>query len=199
MQKAANKKTEKFEKEALVHLDVIFTAALKITGSRMEAEDLVQETFLRAFRFFDKFKTGTNCRAWLFKIMTNLYINRYNSRKSRPEGINFDDIEDFYIYDNHHAPDYINNPEYHADLIFANFLDDDIRALLMDLAYEFRLTVILCDIQGFSYEETARITGVKIGTVKSRLFRARRKLQKGLSEWARANGYYPKGILHGAA
>lgn len=199
MQKAANQKTENFEKEALVHLDVIFAAALKMTGSRMEAEDLVQETFLRAYRFFDKFKTGTNCRAWLFKIMTNLYINKYNSRKSRPEGVNFEQIEDFYFHDSHTSSHYIHNPDYHADLVFANLLDDDIRTLLMDLPHEFRWTVILCDIQGFSYEETARITGVKIGTVKSRLFRARRKLQKGLYEWARANGYYPKGILHGAA
>ena len=93
----------------------------------------------------------------------------------------------------------MSNPDYEADLVFSSLLDDDIQALLLDLPHDFRLTVILCDIQGFSYEETARITGVKVGTVKSRLFRARRKLQKGLYEWARANGYYPKGILHGAA
>jgi RNA polymerase sigma-70 factor (ECF subfamily) len=199
LQKAASQKTEKFEKEALIHLDVIFAAALRMTGSRMEAEDLAQETFLRAFRFFDKFKSGTNCRAWLFKIMTNLYINRYNSQKSRPQGINFDSVEDHYPQTRSAVDEYINNPHYDSDLVFAELLDDDIRSLLLELPRDFRLTVILCDIQGFSYEETARFTGVKIGTVKSRLFRARRKLQKGLYEWARANGYYPKGILHGAA
>jgi RNA polymerase sigma-70 factor (ECF subfamily) len=197
--KAAVRKAKEFEKEALIHLDVIFSGALKMTGSRMEAEDLVQETFLRAFRFFDKFDSGTNCRAWLFKIMTNIYINRYNRQKSRPDTVSYDDIEEFYLYKKLSSTDYITNTDVKADWIFTNLLDDDLRNLLQELPEEFRLAVVLCDIQGFSYEDVARITGTKIGTVKSRLFRARRKLQKGLYEWARANGYLPKGILHGAA
>lgn len=197
--KAAVRKVKEFEKEALIHLDVIFSAALKMTGNRMEAEDLVQETFLRAFKFFNKFKSGTNCRAWLFKIMTNIYINKYNRQKSIPDTVSFDEIEDFYLYKKLNSTDYITNPAFKADWIFTNLLDDDVKKLLKELPEEFRLTVVLCDIQGFSYEDAARITGAKIGTVKSRLFRARRKLQKGLYEWARANGYLPKGILHGAA
>jgi RNA polymerase sigma-70 factor (ECF subfamily) len=197
--KAATLKERKFEKEALIHLDVIFSAALKMTGNRMEAEDLVQETFLRAFKFFDKFKPGTNCRAWLFKIMTNLYINRYNRRKSRPSSSSYDEIEEVYTGEKLNPTEYIGNSEYDINRIYMNLLDDDIRNLLQELPEDFRITIVLCDIQGFSYEEAARITEVKIGTVKSRLFRARRKLQKGLYEWARSNGYLPKEILHGAA
>lgn len=198
MVKAAAQKAKAFEKEALIHLDVIFSAALKMTGSRMEAEDLVQETFLRAYKFFSKFKTGTNCKAWLFKIMTNIYINKYNRQKSQPDTVSFEDVEDFYLYKKLSSPDYINNAEVKARWIFTNLLDDDISNLLQELPEDFRITVVLCDIQGFSYEDVARMTGAKIGTVKSRLFRARRKLQKGLYEWARANGYLPKGIPHGA-
>jgi len=197
--KAAAQKKERFEKEALIHLDVIFSAASKMTGNRMEAEDLVQETLLRAFKFFDKFETGTNCKAWLFKIMTNLYINRYNRQKSLPKAISYDEVEDYYLYRRLNTADYIANSDYNAGWIYANLLDDDVRNLLQELPEDFRIMVVLCDIQGFSYEEVARITGVKMGTVKSRLFRARRKLQKGLYEWARMNGYLSKGIPHGAA
>ncbi len=197
--KAAARKKKRFEQEALVHLDVIFSAALKMTNNRMEAEDLVQETLLRAFRFFDKFRAGTNCKAWLFKIMTNLYINRYNRKKSTPGSISYDEVEDFYLYNKLNSAEYVANADFSANWIFGNLLDDDVRDLLQELPESFRIAVILCDIQGFSYEEIGRIMGVKIGTVKSRLFRARRKLQRGLYEWARANGYLPKGILDGAA
>ena len=196
---AAVPKETRFEKEALIHLDLLFGAALKMTGNRMEAEDLVQETALRAFRFFDKFESGSNCRAWLFKIMTNLYINRYNRKKSLPNTSSYDEIEDFYPEEDMIFADYIANTEYEIGWIFENLLDDDISALIQELPEDFRLTVVLCDIQGFSYEDTARITGVKIGTVKSRLFRARRKLREGLYKWAKSHGYLPKEILHGAA
>ncbi len=199
MLQAAAKKTERFEKEALVHLDVIFSASLKMTGSKMEAEDLVQETFLRAYKFFDKFEDGTNCKAWLYKIMTNLFINKYNRQKTRPDIVSYDDIEDFYLYRRISPNDYLSNTDCTSEWIFKNLLDDDVRQLLQELAEDFRIAVVLCDIQGFSYEDVARITGVKIGTVKSRLFRARRSLQKGLYEWAQKNGYLPKGITNGAA
>jgi RNA polymerase sigma-70 factor (ECF subfamily) len=116
-----------------------------------------------------------------------------------PGVISYDEVEDFYLYRKLNTADYIANSDYNADWIYTNLLDDDVRNLLQELPEDFRIMVVLCDIQGFSYEEVARITGVKMGTVKSRLFRARRKLQKGLYEWARTNGYLSKGILHGAA
>ncbi len=189
MLKNRNRENGSFEKEAIIHLDALFNSALKLSRSEAEAEDLVQETYLRAYKSFHRFQSGTNCQAWLFKIMTNIFINKYNRRKSGPELVNYDDIEGFYIYQVVTGPDYIQNRRYDADWLFANLFDDDIRQLLQDLPPEFRLSIILSDIQGFTYADVARITNVKIGTVKSRLFRARKKLQKGLWEWAAANGY----------
>jgi RNA polymerase sigma-70 factor (ECF subfamily) len=194
-----NRNVTKFEKIALVHTDIIYSAALKLTKSRMEAEDLTQETFLRAYRFFDKFKEGTNCKAWLFKIMTNLFINKYNKAKSQPDMVNFDDVGDYYLDDKIKADDYIENSEYLPKWIFDNLFDDDIRKALLELPEEFRLVIVLCDVQGFSYLEIAEMTGSKIGTVKSRLFRARQRLQKSLWEWAVNNGYIGAKIQHGAA
>jgi RNA polymerase sigma-70 factor, ECF subfamily len=180
---------ESFESEALVHLNALYNSALKMARSETEAEDLVQETYLRAFKSYHRFESGTNCKAWLFKIMTNIFINKYNHNKTGPEIISYDDIEDYYICQTSLSPDYIQNRQYKAEWIFSNMLDDDIKKLLLDLSDEFRLSIILSDIQGFSYADVAEITNVKIGTVKSRLFRARKKLEKGLWEWAAANGY----------
>lgn len=189
-------RAKRFENEAIFYLDSLFGTAFKLTRNRTEAEDLTQETFLRAYRFFDRFERGTNCRAWLVKIMTNLYINAYNRKRSEPETIRYEDSGEYYIYRRLSESDYIENPEYDVDWIFDNLLDDDIRTLLGELPEEFRVSIILCDIQGFSYADTAEATGVTIGTVKSRLFRARRKLQRGLWEWALANGYELKGYVN---
>jgi len=196
---SVNRNVSKFEKIALIHTDRIYSAALKLTKSKMEAEDLTQETFLRAYRFFGKFKEGTNCKAWLFKIMTNLFINRYNKVKSQPDMVNFDDIGEYYSDNKIKADDYIENTHYLPEWIFDNLFDDDIRRSLLELPEEFRLVIVLCDVQGFSYAEIAEMTGSKIGTVKSRLFRARRRLKKSLWEWGINNGYIGAKIQHGAA
>jgi RNA polymerase sigma-70 factor (ECF subfamily) len=181
--------TLSFEREALIHLDALYSSALKMSRSEAEAEDLVQETYLRAFKSYHRFERGTNCKAWLFRIMTNIFINKYNRHKTGPEIVRYDDIDDCYTPLRPSAADYFQNRAYDAHWIFTNLLDDDVRSLLRDLPDEFRISVILSDIQGFTYADVAEITSVKIGTVKSRLFRARRKLQKGLWEWAAANGY----------
>ena len=191
--------TSRFEKEALIYLDTIYGAALKLTKSRMEAEDLVQETFLRAFRFFHRYKEDTNCKAWLFKIMTNLFINRYNKQKSTPEMVNFDDIGDYCATKSKVDGDYIENADYRPKWIFENLFDDHIKNLLLELPEDFRLVIVLCDVQGFSYAEIAEMTDSKIGTVKSRLFRARKRLQKGLREWGINNGYLGEKLQYGAA
>lgn len=181
--------TQGFEREALVHLDALYSSALRMSRSEAEAEDLVQETYLRAFKSYHRFEKGTNCRAWLFRIMTNIFINKYNRNKSGPEIIRYDDIDDCYVPQGPSGADYFQNRACDPRWVFMNLLDDDIKRLLWDLPAEFRISIILSDIQGFTYADVAEMTRVKIGTVKSRLFRARKKLQKGLWEWAAANGY----------
>ncbi len=195
MNRKTNARVRRFEVEAIIHLDSLFASALKMTRCRVEAEDLVQETYLRAFRFFDKFIPGTNCRAWLFRIMTNIFINKYNRYMSRPEFNGYD------LAGAHHMPgkpapsDFIQNQGCDSNWISANLVDDEIRALLLDLPEHFRISLILIDIQDFSYAQVAEITNVKIGAVKSRLFRARRRLREGLGKWAVANGYAPEGYV----
>ena len=181
--------TQSFEREAIVHLDALYSSALRMSRSEAEAEDLVQETYLRAFNSYHRFEKGTNCRAWLFRIMTNIFINKYNRNKSGPEIVRYDDIDDCYVPRGPVGADYFQNRTFDHHWVFMNLLDDDVRKLLWDLPAEFRISLILSDIQGFTYADVAEITCVKIGTVKSRLFRARKKLQKGLWEWAAANGY----------
>jgi RNA polymerase sigma-70 factor (ECF subfamily) len=195
LNRKTNARVRRFEEEAIIHLDSLFASALKMTRSQVEAEDLVQETYLRAFRFYDKFRPGTNCRAWLFRIMTNIFINKYNRYKSRPEFNGYDLTGDNYMSSRPVPPDFIQNQGYDSDWISANLVDDDIRALLLDLPEHFRIALILSDIQDFSYAQVAEITNVKIGTVKSRLFRARRRLREGLWKWAVANGYAPEGFV----
>jgi len=192
-------RAQRFETEAFVYLDVLYGAALRMTQNRVEAEDLVQDTFLRAYIFFDRYERNTNCRAWLLKIMANHFINNYNRKKNEPDTVRFDDIGESHIYQKTLDSDYIENPEYPVDRIYRNLFDDDIRELLSGLPREFRTSIILCDIQGFTYARAAEATNVTIGTVKSRLFRARRRLQKGLLDWASANGYALKGCLNESA
>jgi RNA polymerase sigma-70 factor (ECF subfamily) len=181
--------TFSFEKEALVYIDALYSSALKMARSESEAEDLVQETYLRAFRSYGRFEKGTNCKAWLFKIMTNIFINRYNRKRTGPEIIRYEDIDDCFVLPKSSGVEYFQNRAYDAEWIFLNLLDDDVKKLLWDLPDDFRVSIILSDIQGFTYADVAEITSVKIGTVKSRLFRARRKIQKGLWAWASSNGY----------
>jgi RNA polymerase sigma-70 factor (ECF subfamily) len=188
-------KTRKFEQEALIHLDVLYGTAIKMTQDKNEAEDLVQETCLRAYKFFHLFESGTNCKAWLLKIMTNLFINRYNKKKSEPDTVSYDERIEYYLHSRVSGVDYVENPQFEVEWIFQNLLNDDVKRLLSELPENFRTSIILCDIQGFSYADVAEATNVNIGTVKSRLFRARRRLQRGLWEWATANGYLSKGRL----
>jgi RNA polymerase sigma-70 factor (ECF subfamily) len=187
--KNSRRQLKSFDKEALIHLDAMFGSALKMARSEAEAEDLVQETFLRAYRSYHRFEKGTNCKAWLYRIMTNVFINKYNRRKTGPDVVRYEDICDHYVPPARSGSDYVQNLGYDAEWIFSNLFDDDMKRLLRDLPNEFRLSIILSDIQGFTYSDVAELTNVKIGTVKSRLFRARKKLQKGLLEWAMANGY----------
>jgi RNA polymerase sigma-70 factor (ECF subfamily) len=175
-----------FEALTLEHLDALYGAALRLTRSPREAEDLVQDTYLKAFRFFDSFERGTNIKAWLFKIQTNTFINKYR-RKVKEREVAEAPAEDvvldrFVSSENYHA---LKAPE--ADF-FDRLLSDEVIEALDQVPVDFRMVVILADIQGFSYKEIAEIVGCPVGTVMSRLFRGRRILQKALYDYAVREG-----------
>ena len=176
----------RYEREALIHIDALMRTARRMTKSETDAEDLVQETMLKAYRFFDKFEEGTNCKAWLFKIMTNIFINNYRSKSKAPESVAVEDIDDGFLY-GQLAKNYgVSDPEKE---FFSKIFDDDIKNAIKDLPEDFRIVVVLSFLEGFSYQEIAEITGLQIGTVKSRLHRGRKLLQKSLLEYALKSGY----------
>jgi len=182
-----------FEGLALEHVDPLYSAALRLTKNERDAEDLVQDTFLRAFRFFDKFERGTNIKAWLFKILTNTFINRYRRKvKERTvvegaarEGQN----ERFVARD---ANESSSNPEQY---LFDRLLSDDVLRAIDGLPIDFRLVVILADLQEFSYKEIAEILDCPVGTVMSRLYRGRKLLQKQLVGYALESGVISAGTV----
>jgi RNA polymerase sigma-70 factor (ECF subfamily) len=172
---------------ALPYMEPLYTAALRMTRNPADAEDLVQETFLKAYRAFEGFQEGTNLKAWLYKILTNTYINSYRAAKRRPEKADVEDIEDLYLY--RRTVDPSNAMGRSAeDEVLSSFTDDEVKAALDSLPEAFRIAVLLADVEGFSYREIAEITEVPIGTVMSRIHRGRRALQKALHEFAVARG-----------
>jgi RNA polymerase sigma-70 factor, ECF subfamily len=177
-----------FEKDAMQHLDALYRTALRMTRNAEDAEDLVQETYLRAYRFFEKFQPGTNLRAWLFKILTNSYINRYRKQATQPRVDSLDGTEEFALYNQLDADAASRGGSVEAQVL-DNIAESDIKHAIEALPPQFRMTVLLADVEGFSYNDIAEITGVKKGTVMSRLFRGRRLLQKALVDQARAAGF----------
>lgn len=176
---------EAFERDAIPHMDALYNFALRMTGDGVEAQDLVQETFLKAFRFFDKFEQGTNCKAWLFRIMKNSWINRYHKAQKSPETVDYDSVEEFYYSIRSHGSDDGDMSE----LLFNNILDDEMTGAIERLPEDFRTVVILCDIEGFTYEEIAEFVDCPVGTVRSRLHRGRRLLRDALVHYATSKGY----------
>lgn len=177
-----------FEREAIPHMDALYNFALKMTGDSDYADDLVQETFMRAFRFWDKFEKGTNCKAWLFKIMKNTYINDYRKKSKSPVKIDYEDVENF--YENIKASN-TNDAHLEKD-IYDNLLDDELSRAISSLPEDFRTVIILCDIEGFTYEEIADFVDAPIGTVRSRLHRARKTLFTKLYDYAVDKRYITK-------
>jgi len=163
-------------------MDALFNYARRMTGSQVDAEDLLQETYLKAYRFFDKFEPGTNCKAWLFRILKNSYINRYRRDRKSPETTEFDVIEEFQFTIGADSHD-------ESAELFKNVLDDEIAQAIERLPEDFRTVVILCDIEDFSYEEIAEFVDCPVGTVRSRLHRGRRLLRETLLEYAAERGY----------
>lgn len=175
---------EEFQREAIPHMDALTNFALKLTGDSDDANDLVQETYLRAYRFFDKFQRGSNCKAWLFRIMKNLFINSYKQKQNSPEKVDYEDIEE--VYEN--AKPSSTDDSFHASDTFNNLLNDEVSGALTSLPVEFRTVIILSDIEGLTYEEIAEFIDCPIGTVRSRLHRARKMLYTKLHDYALEKG-----------
>jgi len=178
-------KQREFSAEALPHMDVLYNFALRMTGNPDDADDLLQETYLKAFRFWDKFEKGTNCRAWLFRIMKNSYINRYRKESREPDTVDYDDVEEFYNSIRDETAETTDMEE----RLFGNLLDDDVAKALESLPVDFRTVLILCDIERFTYEEISEFVNCPIGTVRSRLHRGRKMLRAKLWKYARNRGY----------
>jgi RNA polymerase sigma-70 factor (ECF subfamily) len=185
---SVSERDEFFERDVMQHLDALYRTALRMTRNPQDAEDLVQETMLRAFRFLDRFERGTNLRAWLFKILTNTYINRYRKTSSEPRVDSLDDSEEFALY-HHLDTDAASRGGSVEAQVLDRFAENDIKAAIEALPPQYRMTVLLADVEGFSYNDIAEITNVKKGTVMSRLFRGRRLLQKALVDQARSAGF----------
>ncbi len=177
-------KQKEFEAEAVPHMDLLYNFALRTTGNADDARDLLQETYLKAFRFWDKYEKGTNIRAWLFRIMKNSYINRYRKETREPGMVDYEDVENF--YDSIRADSTDTNDL--QEKLFGNLLSDEVTQALQSLPGDFRTVVILADIEGLSYEEVAEFLNCPIGTVRSRLHRGPKMLQTQLFEYARDRG-----------
>ncbi|MBD3333247.1 sigma-70 family RNA polymerase sigma factor [candidate division GN15 bacterium] len=180
------KKRKTFEAEALPHMDALYRTALRMTKNESDAQDLVQEAYVKAYRFWDKFELGSNCRAWLFKIMTNIFINDYRSKSRSPMSVNVDDVDDNYLYGQLASLGPEDDPE---KQFFAKIFDDDVKQAIEELPDDFRLVVVLSFLEGFSYQEIADIADLQLGTVKSRLHRGRKLLQRKLYDYAVRNGF----------
>ena len=177
-----------FADDAMPFAPQLLAAAQRLTRNRADAEDLVQETMLKAFRSYSSFEAGTNLRAWLFRILTNTYINSYNAKKVRPQESDLGELENLYLYK--HVPNMADklSGESAEDEVFGLFTDDEVKSALEELPETFLIPVLLADIHDLSYQEIADILDVPMGTVMSRLHRGRKALQKSLVTFAHERG-----------
>jgi RNA polymerase sigma-70 factor (ECF subfamily) len=182
-----------FADQAMDHMSSLYTAALRMTRNPSDAEDLVQETYLKAYRAFNSFQEGTNLKAWLYKILTNTFINSYRAKKRRPEESDLDDVEDLYLYRRLGGLEAATAGRSAEDEVLDHFTDDDVKGALEALPEQFRMAVLLADVEGFSYKEIADILDIPIGTVMSRLHRGRKALQKALLEFGIERGLAVRG------
>ncbi|MDO1446122.1 sigma-70 family RNA polymerase sigma factor [Rhodocytophaga aerolata] len=182
-----------FDQEFMPHINSMYNFAFRLTMDEDEAKDLVQDTYLKAFRFITSFQKGTNAKAWLFRILKNSFINDYRKKSKEPAKVDYQEVETFY-----------NSEEAEADNITTDLrvdavqemIGDEVANALNSLAVDFRTVIILCDIEGFTYEEMAKILDIPIGTVRSRLHRARNLLKEKLKVYAKNMGYNEDGTNH---
>ena len=175
-----------FEQDAMQFASQLYSAALRMPRNPADAEDLVQETFLKAYRAYHTFTAGTNLKAWLYRILTNTYINRYRKKMRRPTETDLGDIEDLYLY--RRLGDSGQVARSAEEEVLESFVDEDVKTAVESLPEHFRLPVLLADVEGFSYKEIAKIMDVPIGTVMSRLHRGRKALERALWGFARERG-----------
>ena len=179
---------EQFTSDAMQYAPQLFSTALRMTRNRSDAEDLVQETYIKGWRSFHTFQEGTNLRAWLFRIMTNTYINKYNAKKRKGTEVELDDVEELFLYKRLGSIDQSQLSSSAEDQMLELFTDDEVKNALEELPEDFRVPVLLSDVDGFSYKEIAEMLEIPIGTVMSRLHRGRKAMQKMLYEYARDRG-----------
>ena len=186
---------EDFTNDAMQYAPQLFATALRMTRNRSDAEDLVQETFLKGWRAFDSYQQGTNLRAWLFRIMTNTFINKYNSQQRRPQETELDEVEELFLFRRMGAFDQSKMSQSAEDQMLELFPDDEVKNAIESLPETFRIPVLLSDVEGFSYKEIAEMLEVPIGTVMSRLHRGRKAMQKMLYEYAKERGLVDESLL----
>ena len=177
-----------FTREAMQYAPQLYSAALRMTRNAADAEDLVRETFLKAYRGFNTFTEGSNLRAWLYRILTNTFINSYRAKQRRPDETELDDVEDLYLYRRIGGLEAALASRSAEDQLMDVFTDDEVKAALESLPDNFRIPVLLADVEGFSYKEIAEMMDVPIGTVMSRLHRGRKAMHRELYEFARQRG-----------
>jgi RNA polymerase sigma-70 factor (ECF subfamily) len=177
-----------FEQDALEYARQLYSAALRMTRNPADAEDLVQETYLKAYRAYGSFEEGTNLKAWLYRILTNTFINKYRTDSRRPRQTDLGDVEDLYMYRRVSSGDSAGTARSTEERVLDGLVESDIKEAVEDLPENFRLPVLLADLEGFSYKEIAEILDIPIGTVMSRLHRGRKAMQKRLWEFARQRG-----------
>ena len=186
---------EEFTTDAMQYTPQLFATALRMTRNRSDAEDLVQETFLKGWRAYGSYQQGTNLRAWLFRIMTNTFINKYNSQQRKPQETELDEVEELFLFRRMGAFDQSKMNQSAEDQMLELFTDDEVKNAIEELPETFRIPVLLSDVEGFSYKEIAEMLEVPIGTVMSRLHRGRKAMQKMLYEYAKERGLVDESLL----
>ncbi len=181
------KKQIEFSQLIEPHLTSLYNTALRMTRNQHDAEDMVQDALYKAYRALDQFKKDTNFRAWVFRILVNTFITAYRKAVKQPQKISYDDLEEFYLFKR--LDETASLQEMPKEEFLENLFDDDIKEALENLPYQFRLVVLLCDVEGFSYNEIAEIIDAPLGTVMSRLYRGRKLLQRYLWDYAKKRGY----------
>jgi len=179
------RKQDDFNDEIIPHLDALYNFGLRLTSDPNDAEDLVQDTIVKAYRFFDSYEKGTNAKAWLFRILKNSYINNYRKKSKKPQEVDYDEVASFYESIRAERTETSDM----EDKMFRELIDDDISNALDEIPEDFRTVVLLCDVEDFTYEEIANMLDVPIGTIRSRLHRGRNLLKAQLMDYATKKGY----------